>query len=250
VFPFDEPSFAIAGCAIFLLGYVLFGITGFGASILTVPLLSHFYPLPFVLAVAAILDIGSGLTLGIKRRHDAAVAELKWLVPFAIIGSVLGVTLLVALPKQATMIALGVFIVGYALYGLYERVPAHGISQGWAPLAGTLGGAAGALFGMGGPPYLIYLARRIADKDALRATMSVMVSFSLVIRLTVFAVAGLLFQPYLFIALIWFIPAAALGLWLGGKLHLRMSHATLLRIVYCVLFACGLSLIGRALAAA
>ena len=245
--PFDDPIAAIAGCAIITLGYIIFGITGFGASLITIPVLSHFYPLPFVLALSGILDMGSALTIGLKRRQDAALAEIKWLVPFSIVGAVLGVTLLVTLPRQATLIALGLFIGGYGIYGLRGSTPTHSIGQGWASLAGTFGGAAGTLFGMGGPPYLIYLTRRIFDKNSLRATMSVMVSFSLIIRLIVFALAGLMLQPYLFVALVWFVPAAATGLWLGNRLHVRMPHETLLHILYFVLIGCGLSLVGRAL---
>jgi len=37
--------------------YLVFGITGFGASPITIPVLVHLLPLPFVLA--ALLDLGS-----------------------------------------------------------------------------------------------------------------------------------------------------------------------------------------------
>jgi uncharacterized membrane protein YfcA len=249
VFPFDAPIAAIVGIAIIVTGYTLFGVTGFGASLITIPVLSHFYPLPFVLVLAGLLDLGSGLVLGVQRRRDAAVSELRWLIPFAMFGAALGVTLLVNLPRDASLLGLGMFIGGYAIYGLMERGATHGIGQGWAPLAGTLGGIAGTLFGMGGPPYLIYLTRRVNDKNSLRATMSVMVIFSLVIRLVAFAIAGLLLQPDLDVALIWFLPAAAAGLWMGNRIHLSLPNAVLLRVLYFVLLACGLSLIGRALIA-
>ena len=245
MFPFDDSSAAIAGFAIIALGYIVFGITGFGASLITIPVLSHFYPVPFVLALAGVLDLGSALVLGIRRRRDAAIAEIKWLIPFSIVGAVLGVTLLVSLPRDATLLALGVFIGGYGLYGLVQRTTTSVVAQAWAPVAGALGGATGTLFGMGGPPYLIYLTRRIFDKGRLRATMSVMVSFSLITRLIVFAAAGLLLQPYLMSALIWFVPATAFGLWLGNRLHVGISHEILLRILYLVLVGCGLSLIVR-----
>lgn len=248
--PFDDPVAAIAAGVIIGLGYVIFGISGFGASLLTIPVLSHIYPLPFVLALATVLDMGSALTIGFKRRGAAVLAEIKWLVPFAVVGAVLGVTLLVSLPREATLLALGLFIGGYGIYGLIERVPGGRAPQFWAPVAGTLGGIAGTLFGTGGPPFLIYLTRRVFDKNALRATMSILVAFSLLTRLVVFAVVGLMLQPYLFVALAWFAPAAALGLWLGNRLHLRMAHDTLLRILYLVLLGCGLSLVGRALSAA
>ena len=249
MFPLDAPAGTVAGLAIIVTGYTLFGLTGFGASLITIPVLSHFYPLPFVLVIAGLLDLGSGMALGLRHRRDAAVSELRWLVPFALVGAALGVTLLVNLPRQASLLALGAFIGAYALYGLMERAPARGIGQIWAPIAGTLGGICGTLFGIGGPPYLVYLTRRIADKSALRATMSVMVIFSLMIRLGAFAVVGLFVQPDLVVALAWFIPAAATGLWLGNHLHLRITSPTLVRGLYFVLLASGLSLVGRALLA-
>ena len=57
----------MAGLSIIALGYILFGMTGFGASLITIPVLSHVYPVPFVLALAALLDLGSALILGVRR---------------------------------------------------------------------------------------------------------------------------------------------------------------------------------------
>lgn len=245
MFPFDQPGAAAAAFAVIAAGYVVFGLTGFGASLITIPVLSHLYPVPFVLALAGVLDLGSALLIGLRRRREAAIAEIKWLVPFSIVGAVLGVTLLVSLPREATLIGLGCFIGGYGLYGLLERGRRRLVGQAWAPIAGTLGGATGTLFGMGGPPYLIYLTRRIDDKTRLRATMSVMVSFSLVTRLIVFGAVGLLLQPQLFGALLWFIPATALGLWIGSRLHVGISNEAMLRVLYLLLLGCGISLVLR-----
>lgn len=234
-------AFAVIACA-----YVVFGLSGFGASLITVPVLSHFYPLPLVVALATLLDLGAAIGLGVHGRRDAAMHELRWLIPFSLAGAILGVTLLVTLPRAASLLALGLFIGGYGLYQLVGRHARTRLSQAWAPLAGALGGAAGTLFGTGGPPYLLYLARRIEDKSALRATMGVMVWFSLVIRLVVFAAAGVLIQPGLATGLIWFLPAAALGLWVGNRIHRRSASTTMLRFLYLLLVASGLSLVVRA----
>lgn len=42
-------------------GYVVFGMTGFGASPITIPVLAHFLPLPFVLALCSVLDLAAAL---------------------------------------------------------------------------------------------------------------------------------------------------------------------------------------------
>jgi uncharacterized protein len=243
-----DPTATLVGLAAVVFGYVVFGFTGFGASLFTVPVLSHFFPLPLVLALAALLDLGAAMTVGVHGRRDAVLQELKWLVPFSLAGAVLGVSLLVSLPRTASLAALGVFIGCYGLHQLVSRRAPASIARAWAPLAGTLGGATGTLFGMGGPPYLIYLARRIEDKNALRATMGVMVWFSLLIRLLAFTVAGVLVQDGLTAGLLWFIPAAAAGLWLGNRIHVRTASGGVVRVLYLLLVVCGLSLVLRAVA--
>lgn len=60
----------------------MFGVTGFGASPITVPVLAHFLPLPFVLSLAAALDLGSAAALGVHTKKQADVRELLVLAPF------------------------------------------------------------------------------------------------------------------------------------------------------------------------
>jgi len=91
----------------------VFGATGFGASPITVPVLAHVLPLPVVLSLAAALDLGSAAALGVHTKKQADVRELLVLAPFTIVGLALGVTLLVSLPRGATLLALGVFVCAY-----------------------------------------------------------------------------------------------------------------------------------------
>src|SRR5437660_4219984 len=152
--------------------YTVFGVTGFGVSPITVPVLAHFLPLPFVLSLAAALDLGSAAVLGVHTRKQADVRELLVLAPFTMIGLALGVTLLVRLPRNAMLLALGIFVCGYALYIMLQRAPRRRLGRMWAAPAGLLGGVLGALFGVGGPAYVVYIAGRIADPTAQRATIS------------------------------------------------------------------------------
>lgn len=245
MFPFDQPTAAVAGMAIIAASYIVFGFTGFGASLITVPILSHFYPVPYVLALACLLDLGSSVLLGWRRRRQADSGELAWLLPFALAGAVLGVTLLVNLPRTVIVIALGLFIAGYGVYGLAAPAQKKQASRRWAPLAGFMGGASGAMFGMGGPPVAIYITRRILDKERLLATVSVGVGFNLAIRFVVFGFAGLLFQRELIPGLLLFAPMAVLGVRIGSRLHLRVPAAALLRVVYALLVCSGMSLVIR-----
>jgi uncharacterized membrane protein YfcA len=169
------PSTFIVVALVVVAGYTVFGVTGFGASPITIPLLVHVLPLTFVLPLAAILDFGSALALGVHTRRQAHGRELLTLVPFTLVGLLLGVTPLVRLPRNATVLALGLFVWAYALYVVFRGDTARRLSRWWAAAAGSVGGVLGALFGMGGPPYVMYIAGRIPDPVAQRATIAQMV---------------------------------------------------------------------------
>jgi uncharacterized protein len=230
---------------VILAGYTVFGATGFGASPITIPVLAHVLPLTFVLALAAVLDLASGLALGFHTRRQAETRELLTLVPFTLLGLTLGVTLLVRLPRDTAVLALGAFVCAYALYMVLRRGTPGRLSRGWAAPAGLLGGVAGALFGMGGPPYVMYITGRIADPAAQRATISQMVIVNVGLRVVAFALAGLLFSRALWLAVLLLLPVAGAGLWAGHRAHLSVTPAVMARVIAGALLLTGASLIAR-----
>ena len=114
-------------------------------------------------------------------------------------------------------------------------------------MAGFSGGALGTLFGIGAPPYAIYLSRRAAGKLAFRATLSNMVIFSVSIRALVFAAGGLMIADRL-AGYVMLLPFALAGLWAGNRIHGRISREAVLRVVAMVLLLIGASLLARTLA--
>ena len=228
-------------------GYLVFGVTGFGASPITIPVLVHVLPLTFVLALAAVLDLGSALALGLRTRRDADVRELAMLVPFTLVGLSLGVTLLVRLPRDATLLALGLFVCAFALHVIVRRNAVRRLSRLWAAPAGIVGGVIGALFGMGGPPYVMYIAGRVAEPAAQRATISHMVILNVGLRVATFALAGLLAAPVLWIAVAALLPVAWAGVWAGNRVHVRLAPATTGRLIGGALLVSGVALILRTL---
>jgi len=244
--PFDLQTFLIAA-AVFTGAYVIFGITAFGAALFTVPILSHFLPLEFVLPMCALIDMSAAFALGVRFSREADWSELKWMVPLSLAGAVAGVTLLVALPRQATIAGIGVVLVVYGIYALRQKEAVRIVSRAWAPVAGFSGGVLGTLFGIGAPPYAIYLTHRMPDKLAFRATLSSMVIFSVSMRALVFAASGLMLADRI-AGFAMLLPFALAGLWLGNRIHGRISRAGLLRVVAGLLLLIGVSLLARALA--
>jgi uncharacterized membrane protein YfcA len=233
--------------AIAFSGALIFGLTGFGSSLVTIPLATHLVPLPFALATYALSDLVSAFAVGLENPKKAVRTEWTRLVPMIVVGTALGVTVLVNLPRSLGMLLLGAFVFSYALYSFTRRGPGRVLSPRWAWVAGFAGGITSTLFGAGGPPYAIYLSQRGLSKEQFRATLGFATMTSISLRVLAFFLTGLLLDPDVWIAAAVTVPAAFAGIALSRRLFLRISRAALLRSVALVLLASGASLVVRAL---
>lgn len=241
----DELGLLLLIAGIAFLGSLVYGITGFGAGLVTIPLATHFVPLPFALSVFALVDFVSALRIGLQYPKDAAKADILRMLPFILVGTVIGVTVLVNLPRAGAMLALGLFVVLYAAYALLSRPGATMVSRHWAYLAGFSGGITSSLFGAGGPPYAIYLSHRPLSKEQFRATITLTTVFSIGMRVAAFAITGLLFKSEVWVAAALAVLAAMVGLSLASWAFKRVTRQFLLRVVALLLLANGISLIAR-----
>ncbi|HEX6138584.1 MAG TPA: sulfite exporter TauE/SafE family protein [Casimicrobiaceae bacterium] len=231
---------------IVLLGYTIFGATGFGSSIISVPGLAHFFPLTFTVPLVTTTDAFAATSTAVRLRRFVAWREFAHLLPAMLIGIAIGATLLLNLPRVPALLALGVFAAGYGAYVLagprrLARAP------GWlAWPIGVVGGVFSALFGTGGPIYIVFLSARILDKAALRATSVVVVAVSVWIRVALFVATGLLLDAKLLTMVLALLPVMAAGLWLGNRLHHALSGHGVLRLIASLLIVNGIALIARA----
>jgi uncharacterized protein len=90
----------------------------------------------------------------------------------------------------------------------------------------------------------VYLAGRGATPEQIRATMPLVFIFTTIARIAVFALAGL-FDTDVFIATALLLPPLALGLWLGNRLHGKLSREQAVRAVGIMLTLSGVSLLLR-----
>jgi uncharacterized membrane protein YfcA len=232
---------------IVLMGYTIFGATGFGSAIVAVPLLAHLVPLTTAVATMTSLDFFAANHTAWQHRRSIAWPEFKRIAPAAVVGIAIGGTLLLNLPAAPALLALAIFVGSYGIY-LLSGAPRPRHAPAWLALPlGVIGGVFSCLFGTGGPLYVIYLSARIPEKGALRATAAAMVSLSNWLRLAIFFATGLLHAPLLvFVAVL--LPMMALGVWLGHKLHDRLSSAGVLRLIAALLVVNAVTLLARVLA--
>ena len=228
-------------------GSIVFGITGFGAALVTIPLATHLVPLPFALALFVLMDLANAFRVGFENPRNAVRSEWTRMVPTILAGTVTGVTLLVHLPRNAATLALGVFVFAFALYGLVSHPDARRmLSQRWAYPAGFAGGITSTLFGAGGLPSAMYLSHRGLTKEQYRATMGLATLTSISLRTLAFLATGLLLDSKVWLYALAVVPAGLLGLWVAGHLFRRISREVLMRAISLLLLASGVSLVIRA----
>ena len=113
-------------------GSFIFGITGFGSALLTIPVATHLVDLPFALAMFSLLDCTNAWRIGLADPKSAVAAEWKRMLPLIVVGTTIGMTLLVNLPRNVAMLALGGFILAVALSNLTQGAAVRQIARGWA----------------------------------------------------------------------------------------------------------------------
>lgn len=232
--------------AIVLLAYFIRGIAGFGSGLIAVPLLALFLPLTLVVPMVLLLDFTASLVMGGMDRQRVQWQELTWLIPFSLIGVVVGTHLLVNLPTKPMLLTLALLVLVFAIRSLLNMQGEKPVSRGWAIPAALTGGTVGGLFGTGGPPYVIYLNHRIRDKSLLRATFSALFFIEGAVRIINFLYAGLLPWSVWQQALLG-LPLMLGALWLGGHVHTGLSHAQMTRLIGLLLLLASLSLAVKAL---
>jgi len=159
--PFNEILFPLL---ILLIAYIIFGISGFGTALISAPLLAFYMPVAKIIPLLALLDFLAALLTFLHDRKDVCWQELKRLVPLMIIGSLIGVAILLYLHPEILLPILGFFVVGYSLYALSGLKIARSFSKTASIPFGLIGGVFSALFGSGGFVYAIYLMGRLDDK--------------------------------------------------------------------------------------
>ncbi len=229
------------------LGSFVYGVTGFGSALITIPLASLVYPLRFVLAVFALLDIVNAVHVSLAGTRAVVQSEALRLIPTCILGVVAGTVLLAGLRPQILLLILGLFVLSFSLYGLLMPAKSPVIGSHWGYLAGLCGGITSAMFGAGGPPYAIYLSFRPHGKHEMRATLAATSIVSIGSRIVAFALAGLLSSQAVWITALSLLPVIYCALRLADRTHAGLSRAALLTAIRLLLVIAGASLVMRAL---
>ncbi|WP_410529109.1 sulfite exporter TauE/SafE family protein [Serratia sp. AXJ-M] len=228
--------------ATLLVAYVIFGIAGFGSALVASPVMALYIPVAKIVPLLALLDMCAAIVNVSRDGRNAQWAELKRLIPVMIIGSLLGAAILLKTRPDILLLALGIFVVLYALYSLSGLKPDRQFSPKASVPFGLVGGIFSALFGSGGFIYAIYLSGRIEKKEAFRMTQTTLIGMSTLTRVVIFTFAGVYLDIDLLLLALVLLPGMLVGITLGRHFTLKMSREQFLKLINVILLALGTAL--------
>ena len=235
----------IFSITIIFLAYTVKGLSGFGSGLIAIPLLAFVFPLTFIVPVLGLLSYSGTLIQSFQLRKQVVWRDMLPLLPFSLLGIVLATWLLVNVDPGNLVMALGVFVLLYSLYSL-SPLPVHARSRRWAIVAGCGGGMVGALFGTGGPFYVVYLKMRQLNKNQFRATIAMIFLVDGGTRMTAYALNGLFTSQVLWLVLT-MLPVLFIGMYAGHHLHIKIDQRRFNQVISVLLMASGVMLIVKSL---
>ena len=238
----DWHFYAVAVPAVLMLGVSKSGFgAGFGS--LAVPMLALAVTVPqaaaILMPVLLLMDL-----LGLAAfRRDFDRSLLYFLIPFGLVGTVVGTVLFRALPAHTVAGNVGVFTLLFLAQRLLfpPRADAPAPSKTTGAVLTAIGGFTSFIAHAGGPPVNAYVIPLRLTPVAYTATLAY---FFFVVNLSKwlpYAWLGLLDWRNMATSLV-LLPIAPLGVWVGIRIARRIDAVWFYRFVYLGMLLTGLKL--------
>ena len=224
--PLSYPGLAVY--AVVLIGaFAVRSAAGFGAVLVAVPLLALVMPFPMAISVASALTLVTSIRYVSRDWRFIAWRHFAIMMVYTLIGVGFGFYFISMLDEHALRRGLGVFLILYSIYvlrtgGVPPPLPArwHGAL---AVITGISGGLCSALFGGGaGPIYVIYFNILRLPREVFRATMTMVLLVSSMLRVGGYADFGFYAGPTLTLLALG-LPLIVVGSWLGNHIVSRLN---------------------------
>jgi uncharacterized membrane protein YfcA len=241
-------STLIVAMAIVAVAGTIFGMTGFGFALLSVPPLLLLYPPETVIALIFCVSLPISAIVVADARRDLDPRVLLSLLPGALVGLAIGVRILTWADPVILKLVAGVLVAGYSLLLLRGFQPRGAGGLPAAVAAGLASGALATSTGISGPPVIMLLTARRVAVHAFRVTTSAYFVFIDIVGLGALLAAGAVGRADLVAALA-LTPAALVGTLAGNRLVRRLDARQFRVLTLALLLLTGLSGMVTALAA-
>jgi hypothetical protein len=225
--------------ATFLLAGFTQGVSGFGAALVAMPLLTLFMGVQTAVPLYMLHGIIITGYLSLQLREHLDWQKITPLLLGSLPGIVIGIYVLKRFDSGVLQTAMGIFIFCYAVHSLTCRPHPRTLGAQWAYIAGFFTGAISSAFSAGGPPAVIYVTLSGWRKDVIKVTLSVFFFITGLLSVTGHAMTGLTTMPILKLFAFSVVFTLA-GVWLGSFCYGRIQRETYIRIMLWLLVGMGI----------
>ena len=231
-------------------GGVVSVVTGFGCGLFAMPIMLLCVPTETAIPVNCVLCCIAMSLILVKFWRAVDWKHFFWMTLVGIPGAFLGVYVLTVVPVHWIELGFGVFLLVSAGWEfLRKRISrANRYKPGW-PLELFLAFVAGAIdgiIGMGGPAMAVYATLANWDKDMARGTFGIFFGLNLTLC-TYLQYKSALFGPAELELIMWAVPGAVLGTFLGIPVAGWIKQETFMKLLLLVIAISGFVLIGKGL---
>jgi len=239
----DDPLFwLVAVPAVFLAGASKGGFGGglaFAGILVIATVIPPVQAAAIMLPLLCLMDVVAAWAFR-KSWHRPSMAVL---VPGSLIGIALGTATFTLLDDQMMRILVGGLAVGFTLdHWIRGNRPPKAQSRPKGLFWGAMAGYTSFVIHAGGPATNIYLLPQRLEKSVFVGTIVIFYLIVNYAKIPSYAWLGLLNGSNLTTAAI-LAPLAAIGTWIGTRLHAVISEAWVYRLSYLTMFATGLNLL-------
>lgn len=211
---------AIVAAAVLLAG-ATHAASGFGFSLLSVPLMSLAIPTRDAVVVGALVGLVLNPWQAWAGRHHIDPAAVRDLSIAAYLGMPFGLALFLVVSDRALQIILGISIVIAVAFLLWQHEPSR-VDRRLEYSAGFLSGALNTSLSTNGPPLVVALQARHVSPDRFRGTLAAVFTISNVGAIVAFVAAGKVHHDGVAAAAV-AAPAVLAGQALGWPLRRRLD---------------------------
>ena len=237
-------TYIAVGSVLFLAGFTQ-GLSGFGAILLSLPLLAVFLDIKTVIPLTALAAQAITLVVLFQLKQHLDWKKILPLVVGAVPGILVGVYFLKRMDRGVIHWILGATLIVYSLYSLLLGKNKPTLRERWAYLFGFLGGCLGGAFSAAGPPVIVYTSLCAWGKDQIKVTLQGYFLISGMMVVLAHALNGLTTPPVVrFFAA--GLPLLFLGTYIGGRFYGRINEIAYRRLMMVLLAGLGVLMIVRA----
>ncbi len=216
----------------------IFGTTGFGFALVSVPPLLLLYEPSTIVALTFGISLATSWLVVVSGRRELQGRLVLALLPGALVGMVAGARILALVDPVVVKIAAGAIVCIYSVSLLAGFQPSGGRRWWIVTLAGLASGSLATSTGLSGPPIVMLFAARGLTKDAFRATISAYFVLISVAGLPILIGSGALSRGDMRIA-VSLVPAAIVGTVVGNRISRHLTAHGFRRLTLALLLATG-----------